>query len=675
MRQPFRRLLLLVWSCACASGASTRLPAGHHGTEELMPGLDGRPAVSAPIGWESYGGDPGQSRASSMTDLDSLTVRQLAPAWIWWAGDSASRQRAGAPMARPGSFEASPLVIRDTMYVVTPLHRVAALDAATGRELWRFDPHSATRAINDDRGGFVQRGLATWTDGSQRRLFLATQGRLLAIDATSGRLVPAFGPGGTVSLVTGLAWPVDSDDVYNTSPPVVYGDLVIVGFSVPDRLSYGRDPPGALLAFSARDGRRVWTWSAMPAAGDTARRTWLDGSASRTGHMNIWSPFTLDVDRGLLFVPVSGPSNDYYGGDRPGDNLYSQSLVCLDAKTGRRRWHFQLTHHDVWDYDPAPPPVLVTSRRAGRDVAAVAQASKSGFVYVFERETGEPIWPIEERPVPSSDVPGEQLAVTQPFPTRPAPVARQGIDDSDLIDFTPDIRARALATLRRMRHGPLFSPASTQGTLLLPGWIGGAGWGATAYDPATRTLYVKSTDRPTFIRLVAPASGDPTVQGRWVRDTATGSPDALAALWVPAPGLLARLLGRGGFLPILRPPYGSLTAINMDDGEQRWHVVVGDSPDVRRHPALEGLRLPPLGVAGAPGPSVTASGLIFLTGGGSTLYALDRATGHTLWEHDLGGSGYANPVLYRVASGRPYVVIAVGGPPGAPARLMAFTIP
>jgi quinoprotein glucose dehydrogenase len=672
-RSAIRRLTLLVLVCcawACGSPPPRVAPSG---TEERLPDLGGRPAVAAPIGWEWYGGDAGETRTSPVTALDSLTVRRLTPAWVWWAGDTALRVGARGPTVRPGSFEASPLVIHDTMYVVTPLHRVAALDAATGRELWRFDPGSATRAIEDERGGFVQRGLATWTNGKERRLFLATQGRLVAIDGGSGRLVAAFGERGSVPLFTGLAWPADSGDLYNTSPPLVYGDLVIAGFSVADRLSYERDPPGALLAFDVRTGRRAWTWSAIPAPDDPARRTWLDSSAARTGHSNIWSPFTLDAARGLLFVPVSAASNDYYGGDRPGDNLYSQSLVCLDAKTGRLRWHFQLTHHDVWDYDPAPPPVLVTTRRGGRDVPAVAQASKSGFVYVFERETGRPIWPMEERPVPQSDVPGERLAATQPFPTRPAPISRQGLADSDLVDFTPAIRALALEKVRGKRYGALFTPPSTQGTMVMPGRIGGAGWGATAYDPATRTLYVKSTDRPTFIRLTPPPPGRAKIQGRWVRDTL--NPDALASLWVPAPGLIARLRGTGASLPLIRPPYGTLTAIGMDDGERRWQVVIGDSPEVHRHRALRGLRLPPLGVAGAPGPSLTASGLVFLTGGGHVLYALDRATGRALWEYDLGDAGYANPVLYQVANGRPYVVIAVGGPSGAPPRLMAFTIP
>lgn len=666
---------LLFWSACSTSDSPHRAQVGalRAGAEAFLPGLAG-PRRMVPIGWEAYGGDPGQTRASPITDLDSVTVRSLVPGWIWWAGDSAEPGAAGGAAPQSGAFEASPLVIRDTVYIVTPLHRVAALDASTGRELWRFDPHSPVRAVVDDRGGRVQRGLATWSDQHERRVFLATQGRLFAIDAGTGRPVPAFGLDGSVPLTDGLAWPADVDDVYNTSPPVVFKDLVIVGFSVSDRASYDRDPPGALLAYDVRDGRRVWAWSAMPAGDDSMRRTWPGDAATRVGHMNIWSPFTLDVARGRLFVPVSAPSNDYYGGSRPGDNRYSQSLVCLDAASGRMRWQFQLSHHDVWDYDPAPPPVLITSHRDGRDIPAVAQAAKSGFVFAFDRETGAPLWPVEERPVPASDVPGETLSATQPVPVRPDPFARQGITEADLVDFTPEIRARALARFRNMRHGPLFEPPSTQGTLMLPGRIGGAGWGATAYDPATHTLYVKSTDRPAFIRLIAPAPGDPKIQGRWVRDT-LASPEALAQVWIPAANLFQRLLRKGAPLPMLRPPYGTLTAIDMDTGERRWQVVVGDSPDVRRHPALAGLKIPPMGVPGAPGPTLTASGLIFLTGGGNTLYALDRATGRVLWSGDLGGSGYANPVIYRVASGRSFVLIAVGGSPGEPSRLMAFTVP
>lgn len=635
-----------------------------------MPNLGSTTSTSISIGWEAYGGDAGQTRASPMRDLDSTTVQRLRPAWTWWPGDSARHRPDGTTILRPGMFEASPLVIHDTLYVVTPLHRVAALEAATGKELWRFDPGSTRSTIEDGRGGFVQRGLGMWTDGKKRRLFLATQGRLLALDAASGRLVPDFGVGGAVSLTNELAWPVDSADVYNTSPPVVYRDLVVVGFSVPDRLSYDGDPPGSLLAFDARSGQLIWTWSALPSTEDPARGTWLDENARRIGHMNVWSPITLDVERGLLFVPVSAPSNDYFGGERLGDNLYANSLVCLEAATGRLRWYFQLTHHDVWDYDPAAPPVLVTSRQGNRDVAAVAQASKSGFVFVFDRETGVPLWPIEERPVPSSTVPGEHLSPTQPFPTRPLPVSRQGVTESELIDFTPELRAQALRQLQPQEFGGLYTPPSTRGTLMMPGWIGGAGWGATAYDPATHTLYVKTTDAPTFIRLLEPGSGNPKIQGRWVRDTTPASQDVGGELRF---NLVDRLLGSGP-LPMLRPPYGRLTAIDLDRGEHRWQVVLGDTPAVRNHRSLRGLKLPPLGVAGAPGPSVAASGLLFITGGGRTLYAVDGATGRSLWEFELGAPGYSNPVMYRTASGHPFVAIAVGGA-GEPARLTAFTLP
>jgi quinoprotein glucose dehydrogenase len=661
---------------ACLIGCADRAaspPAT--GTDLLLPKLAVERGTAQPVDWPHYGGDPGQQRRSPLTDLDRTTVGDLRPAWIWWAGDTAFAVAGESEAVRPGFFEASPLVIDDTLYVVTPFHRVVALDATTGHELWRFDPGTVVRPIEGERGGWVQRGLATWSDGRHRRLFLASAGRLFAIDAASGRAIASFGPGGSVSLTTPLSRPVNAAHFYNTSPPVVFEQVVIVGSSVVDRVMYDRDPPGALLAFDARSGRPAWSWSPFPAVGDPALGSWDGEALARAGHMNVWSPFTLDVERGLLFVGVSGPSNDYYGGARPGDDLYSQSLVCLDARTGARRWHFQLVHHDVWDYDPAAPPVLVETRAGGSDVPAVAVAGKTGFVYVFERVDGRPIWPIEEVEVPASDVPGERLARTQPMPTRPAPFARQRLGEADLAEFTPEIRELARRKFRRFRSGGLFTPPSLEGTIILPGWIGGAGWGATAYDPARRVLFVKASELPVLLRLIEPGQGDPSRVGRYVLDTLPGGPDGRTLIPVSTPKRFPWSSTEDRYLPLIRPPYGTLTAIAMDSGEHLWRVTLGDSPAIREHPALAGLDLPPLGVAGPPGPSLTASDVLFVTGGGDQLYALDATSGATLWQHALGDPGYANPVLYRTAKGRPFVVIAVGGPPGMPARLMAFTLP
>ncbi len=474
---------------------------------------------------------------------------------------------------------------------------------------------------------------------------------------------------GEVDLTAALTWPVNRLHYTSTLPPVVWGDLVIVGNGVGDRLIYANDPPGDVQAFDVRTGRRVWVFHTVAQPGDPGHDTWGGDSWRHTGHTNVWAPFTVDSARGLVYLPVSTPSNDYYGGARPGNNLFAESLVCLDARTGRRVWHFQTVHHGLWDYDLPAPPVLGTVRVNGRRVDMVAVTGKTGFVYVFDRVTGKPVWPIEERPVPASDVPGEHAAATQPVPVLPRPFARQGFSEADVIDFTPELKAAALAELKRWRYGPLFTPPSLQGTLQMPGVIGGAGWGGGAFDPETGVLYVKASNTPAVMRLRVPATteGD-TVQGDYVFDRSASAGvrslggDAASGQRMPA-------------LPLNKPPYGTLTAIDLNTGQHAWQITIGDSPEVRNHPLIRqlGLELPPLGVSGSPGPIVTAGGVVFLTGGGSTLYAVDKENGLILWEADLGARGYAVPMTYRTRDGRQYVVIATGA--GSDAVLQAFVLP
>jgi quinoprotein glucose dehydrogenase len=394
--------------------------------------------------------------------------------------------------------------------------------------------------------------------------------------------------------------------------------------------------------------------------------TWEDESWRRTGHTNVWAPFTVDAERGLVYLPVSTPSNDYYGGQRKGDNLFAESVVCVDARTGKRIWHFQTIHHGLWDYDMPAPPVLGTIRVNGRAIDMVTVLGKTGFAYVFDRVTGQPVWPIEEQPVPQSDVPGERTAATQPVPTRPAPFARQGFSENDVIDFTPELKAAALAELRKWQTGPLFTPPSLRGTIQMPGIIGGAGWGGGAFDPETGILYVKATHQPGIMRLRKPSPEErDTIQGDYVIDRS-------ATLGVRMPVMDSTGRERSSTLPISKPPYGTLVAIDLNTGEHRWEITIGDTPSVRNHPLLRNLNLPPLGVAGSPGPIVTAGGLIFLTGGGSTLYAVDKANGLILWQADLGDQGYSVPMTYRTREGRQFVVIATGA--GNNAVLKAFAL-
>jgi quinoprotein glucose dehydrogenase len=619
------------------------------------------------VDWPTASGDAGAMRYAPLTDIDRTNVGRLALAWRWSTGERAVAASADQKPARPGLFQASPVVIGDTMYVSTPYAAVAALDAATGRELWKYDPEVWRLGQPSNGTGFVHRGVATWSSGRERRVFINARYRLIALDAATGRPVPTFGTDGEIDLTAQLRRRTNRLHYTNTSPPVVYGDLVIVGNGVGDRLRYRSDPPGDVQAFDVRTGRRVWSFHTIPDSGEFGWTTWENGSYAYMGHTNVWAPMSLDATRGLLFLPVSTPTNDWYGGERKGDNLFAESVVALDARTGKRVWHYQIVHHGLWDYDLPAPPVLATITWRGRARDVVAVPSKTAWIYVFDRVTGRPIWPIVERPVQGSDVPGERTSPTQPMPTLPAPFARQEVTAADLIDFTPELRRRALAEFSRYRSGPIFTPPSLQGTITMPGSIGGAGWGSTSYDPETHTLFVKATNSPALYRIQRGVPND-TIGFDFTADLVHSSigvsadPDSSAADHAPPEQL-----------PLIKPPYGTMTAIDLDTGRQRWQVPFGDTPSIREHPLLRTVTLPPLGVAGAPGGTVTKGGLIFATGGGSVLYALDTSNGRVVWKAELpAGRGYANPVSYRTADGVQFIVVASGG--GERAELVAFSL-
>ncbi len=617
-------------------------------------------------GWPVYGGDPGGMKYSPLATINRDNVSRLAPAWEWKVGEAPIPQTDSTRAARPGNFQATPLMINDTLFLSTPFNRVVALDANTGRQFWAYDP-GAYRAGQPSNGtGFVHRGVATWTDGKERRVFMNSRWRLIALDAATGKPIPSFGTNGEVDLTEHILWKVNQLHYTNTSPPVVYQDLVIVGNGVGDRLVYPNDPPGDVQAFDARTGKLVWRFNPIPQPGEFGNDTWQGEGPKRTGHTNVWAPFTVDAVRGLVYLPVSTPSNDFYGGDRKGAGLFGEALVCLDANTGKRVWHFQTVHHGLWDYDLPAPPSLITIHPNGKTIDAVAVVTKTGFVFTFDRVTGQPVWPIEERSVPASDVPGEQAWPTQPFPTKPAPFAQQGFTVNDVVDFTPQIKALAVAEVQKYRMGPLFTPPSMGGTIQAPGIIGGAGWGGAAFDPETGTLYIKATNSPYLARLMQPPPSD-TINARYTFDRT-------ASLGLPNPEAADgnRSGGESRRLPINKPPYGALVAIDMNTGEHRWQVTVGDTPWIHDHPLLKGLNLGPLGVSGSPGPIVTGGGLVFVTGGGSVLYAFDKAEGRTLWQADLGPEGYAVPMTYATSAGRQFVVIATGE--GNHAVLKAFAL-
>ena len=629
--------------------------------------ISATPALAQRVDWAHTSGDPGAMRYAPLSDIDRSNVGRLKVAWRWNTGERSVRASANQPAARPGLFQASPIVLGDTMYVSTPYAAVAALDARTGRELWKFDPEMWRTGQPSNGTGFVHRGVATWASPTQRRIFINARWKLIALDAATGKPIPSFGVNGEVDLTKELRRAVNQLQYTNTSPPVVYGDLVIVGNGVGDRIRYRNDPPGDVQAFDVHTGKRVWSFHTVPDSGEVGWDTWEDGSYKYMGHTNVWAPMSLDAGRGLLFLPVSTPTNDWYGGDRKGDNLFAESVVALNAQTGARVWHYQIVHHGLWDYDLPAPPVLATITWNGKPRDVVAVPSKTAWIYVFDRETGAPIWPIVERPVPKSDVPGERAALTQPMPTMPAPFTRQTVSEQDLIDFTPELKRRALEVFSKYRSGPIFTPPSLEGTIVMPGSIGGAGWGSTSYDPETHTLYVKGTDNPVVYRVQKGVPND-TIGFEYTVDLVrsglgvTADPDSGKTDHAPPEQL-----------PLIKPPYGTMTAINLDTGKRRWQVTLGDTPAIRNHPLLKNVKLPPLGVAGAVGGTVTKGGLIFATGGGSVLYALDTRDGSVKWQFELpAGRGYANPISYRGANGVQYIVLATGG--GDNAELIAFSL-
>ncbi|OLC80153.1 MAG: hypothetical protein AUH72_12770 [Acidobacteria bacterium 13_1_40CM_4_65_8] len=616
-------------------------------------------APDAPmVEWPSYGGDPGGTKYSPLTDVNTSNVSRLGVAWEWKTGEKALAQFG----TRPGNFQVTPLMIDNVLYFSTPYNRVVALNADTGAELWSYDPKPYEEGQPPNGTGFVHRGVAAWRDrtaGNKLRIFINSRYRLICLDAATGQPVDSFGRNGVIDLSEGLVWAINKLHYTNTSPPVVYKDFVILGNGVGDRLVYRNDPPGDIRAFNAHTGKQIWTFHTIPQPGETGNDTWQNDSWSFTGHTNAWPPMSLDAERGLVYVPLGTPSNDFFGGRRPGANLFAESIVCLDANTGARKWHYQLVHHGLWDYDNPSPPSLVTIKVDGRTIEGVVQLTKQGFAFVFDRVTGKPVWPIEERPVPASDVEGERAWATQPFPTKPPAFTEQGVTSDDVIDFTPELKAAAQEELKKYRIGPLFTPPSLRGTVQRPGLIGGANWGGSAFDAKSGVLFFKTTNQAAVTRVGAPD-----------RSSANPRASEVDAELVRVGDTNAEFMNG---LPLLKPPYGHLVALDLNRGAIKWRVPFGDTPSIRRHPALKDVKLPAvLGAAGAPGVLATAGGLVFAGGGDVAFHAVDAATGTELWQTPMPRRANGTPMTYRSRAGRQLVVVATGG--GEDASLVAFAL-
>ena len=612
------------------------------------------------VEWFYYGADLAGSKYSPADDVTSQNLQRLGIVWQWEHGEKALEQYGTVPFR----FENQPLMVDGVLYVTTPYNNAAALDAETGKELWRFDSE-AVKLGGIPGTGFKHRAPALWRDARDRnklRVLLNTRNQLFSLDAQTGKPVASFGAGGVVSLTDGYPRPISDIRHVNhgASPPVVYRDIVVVGSSVPDRYQMSNDPPGIVQGFDARTGKRLWVWNAIPQSpADFGASTWEEGSWRFTGHANVWGPMAVDTTRGLLYFGTSTPSNDYYGGRRLGKNEPAESIVCLDINTGQRKWSFQLVHHGLWDYDNPAPPNLVTITVEGKRVDAVAQVTKQGFTYVFDRVTGSPVWPIVERPVATdTDVPGEKVWPTQPFPTKPPPFSRQGVSLEDANDLTPEIKALAQAEMKSYRLGPLFTPPTLRGTLQLPGNEGGANFSGAIWDAQTGRLYVRTKDVLRNNSVLANDGTDKFID------------HAYSGHLVAPPRPRTRL----GAIPLIKPPYAHLTAIDLNKSEILWQAPLGEgSLAIRNHPLLKGVKLPDrLGSPSNGGAILTGSGLIFVGGGDGYLYAFDKNNGKELWRGKLPYINAENVMTYRTRSGRQFVLTSTGAEENA--ALVAFAL-
>lgn len=630
------------------------------------PAPGARQASAPPVGageWPAYHRDLASTRYSPLDQITKANAASLRVAWRWRSDNF------GAPPEYRN--ESSPVMVNGTLYFPAGTGRwVIAADALTGATKWTWhldEGDRGRRAPRRDSG----RGVSYWTDGPERkdeRIFTVTPGfQLVALDAKTGLPVTTFGDHGMVDLKAQLGVPADpiTAAIGNSSPPLVFEDVVVIGpaLEVGLRPKSKSNVPGRILAIDARTGKLKWRFNTIPQAGEFGNDTWKNGSAEYTGNAGAWAPLTLDEKRGYLYLPVEAPTGDYYGGHRPGDNLFSTTLVCLDIRTGKRIWYFQIVHHDIWDRDNPAAPVLADITVDGRRIEAVVQITKQSFAYVFDRVNGKPVWPIVEKKVPQSDVPGEVTSPTQPIPSKPAAFDRQGVSLDDLIDFTPEMHAEAVKAVAPFRLSELFTPPSlaaapdgTRGTLSLPGSTGGGNWEGGAFDPETGWLYVGSNTQPVVMALEhnAQASDMDFIMGGGAR-----TPNV-----------------RG--LPLIKPPYSRVTAVNLSTGDHAWMVPAGETPvEIKNNPALQGLTVPNTG--GQQRPVLMATKTLLFIGapgrGQLMLRAHDKATGAVVAEIPIPGSIGSVPITYSV-NGRQFIAFWVADQQAQlPATLVTLSLP
>jgi quinoprotein glucose dehydrogenase len=686
----------------------------------MLAGAACRSSDRAPssVDWPTHGGDPGHRQFSTLNQINTENVGTLKVAWTYRTRDANPENRS--------QIQCNPIVVHGVLYGTSAALKTFALDAATGRELWVFDPFAGGAPGQRVSSLGVNRGVVFWEGGDDRRILVAAGQRLYALDARTGKPVPSFGANGSVSLLEGLGRDVSNLYVLSNTPGAIYKDVLIVG----TRVSEGPDPsaPGHIRAYDVRTGKIRWTFKTIPSPGEFGYDTWPKDAWTRVGGANAWSGISVDAARGLVFLPIGSAAFDFWGGNRHGANLFANTVLALKADTGERVWHYQLVHHDLWDRDPPAAPVLVTVQRDGRRVDAVAQVTKSSHIFLFDREKGTPLFPIEERPVPPSDLKGEAAWPTQPLPLAPPPFSRQRLTEADLTTITPAAQASVLAQFRKVRSNGQFVPPSTQGTVIFPGFDGGGEWGGSAFDEGTGLLYVNGNEMPWILTMVElkkggtgpAAAGSRTydrscavchggdrkgdamkvfpslvdVSKRLTREqveqiiqhgkgvmpsfgslTTAERKTLVAFLFGDAERPLERPdeeeekpeetalyshTGYNRFLdpdgnPAVKPPWGTLNAIDLNKGTIAWTVTLGELPELTRR------GIPQTGTENYGGPIATAGGLLFI---GATkdekFRAFDRSNGRVLWETSLPAGGYATPATFAV-NGKQFVVIAAGG--------------